>query len=97
MQDVAPGRTIGGRYTLNDRRLASADGVEVWNAADAARQAEVTLTLFPATAATSPAILDAARRAARVQDPRLVRILDVGTSGHLSWIVEEHHLSLIHI
>jgi len=91
VQDVAPGRTIGGRYTLNDRRLASADGVEVWNAADAARQAEVTLTLFPATAATSPAILDAARRAARVQDPRLVRILDVGTSGHLSWIVEEHH------
>ncbi|QQS02103.1 MAG: hypothetical protein IPK37_07045 [Austwickia sp.] len=91
MQDVAPGRTIGGRYTLNERRLASADGVEAWSATDAATHVEVTLTLFSATASTSPAILDAARRAAHVQDPRLVRILDVGTSGHLSWIVEEHH------
>lgn len=91
MQDVAPGRTIGGRYTLNERRLASADGIEAWSARDSARAAEVTLTLFPATAAPSPAILDAARRAAHVQDDRLVRILDVGTSGHLSWIVEEDH------
>ena len=59
VQDVAPGRTIGGRYTLNERRLASADGIEAWSARDSARAAEVTLTLFPATAATSPAILDA--------------------------------------
>lgn len=91
MQDVAPGRTVGGRYTLNERRLASGDGMEAWSAVDTARRIEVTLTAFPSTAATSPNILDAARRAAQVDDQRLVRILDVGTSGGLSWIVEEHH------
>lgn len=91
MQDVAPGRTIGGRYTLNERRLASADGVEAWSATDAHLQAEVTITLLESESATSPAVLDAARRAAHVQDHRLVRILDVGEGGGLSWIVEEHH------
>ncbi|GAB79054.1 hypothetical protein SAMN05421595_2914 [Austwickia chelonae] len=93
MQDIAPGRTIGGRYTLNERRLASADGVEAWSATDTTLQAEITVTLFSSASKTSAAVLDAARRAAHVQDHRLVRILDVGSADNLSWIVEEHHES----
>src|SRR5690606_13689242 len=39
--------------------------------------------------ATAQAALDGARRVASVDDPRLVRVLDVGSEDGLAWIVEE--------
>lgn len=91
MQDIAPGRTIGGRYLLEERRHASADGIEVWRAVDQTLQAEARLTLVPHALPHADAVVDAARRAAGVQDHRLVQILDIGAVDGFSWIVEEHH------
>lgn len=90
MQDVAPGRTIGGRYTLNERRLESPDGVEAWSAKDGQDDGSVIITLLPESLPTTAAIADAARRAESIQDQRLVRILEVGSTDGVSWIVEEH-------
>ena len=91
MQDIAPGRTIGGRYLLEERRRASADGIEVWRAVDQTLHAETRLTLVPQALAHADAVVDAARRAAGVQDHRLVQILDIGDVDGFAWIVEEHH------
>lgn len=91
MQDIAPGRTIGGRYLLEERRHASADGIEVWRAVDQTLQAETRVTLVPHALPHADAVVDAARRAAGVQDHRLVQILDIGAADGVSWIVEEQH------
>ncbi len=91
MQDIAPGRTIAGRYLLQERRLASADGIEVWQAVDDILRAEVRVTLIPEGLPHAEAAVDAARRVANVQDHRLVQILAVGVTDGVSWIVEEFH------
>ncbi|MBW3084160.1 hypothetical protein KEM60_00344 [Austwickia sp. TVS 96-490-7B] len=91
MQELAPGRIIGGRYTLDERLLTSADGRESWTATDTTLQAEVSVTLVPADSDGAAGMLDAARRAAHVRDHRLVRVLDVGSTDGVSWVVEEHH------
>ena len=43
----------------------------------------------PRLASVAAAALDAARRAAGIEDPRLVRVLDVGTDQGVGFIVEE--------
>ncbi|MEP7161329.1 MAG: hypothetical protein ABI746_09520, partial [Dermatophilaceae bacterium] len=92
MQDIAPGRTIVGRYLLQERHLASADGIEVWQAVDNTLRAEVRVTLIPEGLPHAEAAVDAARRVANVQDHRLVQILDIGVTDGVSWIVEEFHV-----
>ena len=91
VQDIAPGRTIAGRYLLQERRLASADGIEVWQAVDDTLRAEVRVTLIPEGLPHADAAVDAARRVANVQDHRLVQILDIGVTDGVSWIVEEFY------
>jgi hypothetical protein len=50
---------------------------------------EVALTIVDSEHPNRAAILDAARRAAGVEDTRLVRILDVGTQAGSNYVVEE--------
>jgi hypothetical protein len=50
---------------------------------------EVVLVCFLTASSVASATLDAARRAAGIEDPRLVRVLDVGTDGDLAFVVEE--------
>lgn len=88
MQGVGPGTVLGGRYALR-RRLSHGPDLERWSAVDATLKREVALTVVGATHPNCAGVLDAARRAAGVEDARLVRILDVGTENDSSFIVED--------
>ena len=88
MQGVGPGSVLGGRYAVT---LRTSEGVhhERWRAHDHTLEREVVLVCFSATASVAAAALDAARRAAGIEDSRLVRVLDVGTDQGVGFIVEE--------
>ena len=88
MQGVGPGTSLGGRYALRSR-LSHRSDLEHWSAHDTTLERDVAVTVFDSRHPHAAAVLDAARRAAGVEDPRLVRILDVGTQAGASWIVEE--------
>ena len=88
MQGAGPGTLLGGRYALR-RRLSQAPDLERWSAHDTTLEREVTLTVVDSGHPNRAGVLDAARRAAGVEDTRLVRILDVGTQDGNSFIVEE--------
>jgi hypothetical protein len=85
---VGPGTILGGRYSLR-RRQVQGRQVERWSAHDTTLERDVTLTVIDADHPNRAGILDAARRAAGVEDTRLVRILDVGTQDGNSFFVEE--------
>ncbi len=93
MDRLEVGTVLGERYAL-DELLARREGgsLEYWSARDVTLGRLVAVTVLPATGefeATAQAALDGARRVASVDDPRLVRVLDVGSEDGLSWIVEE--------
>lgn len=88
MQGVGPGSVLGGRYAVT---LRTSEGThhERWRANDHTLEREVVLVCFPAASSVAAAALDAARRAAGIEDSRLVRVLDVGTDQGVGFIVEE--------
>ena len=88
MQGVGPGTSLGGRYALRTR-LSHRSDLEHWSAHDTTLERDVAVTVFDGGHPHAAAVLDAARRAAGVEDSRLARILDVGTAGGVSWIIEE--------
>jgi hypothetical protein len=79
---------LGGRYAVR-RRLAQLPRSERWSAHDTTLEREVVVVCFPADDPNADAALDAARRAAGIDNDRLVRILDVGRSDDLGYFVEE--------
>jgi len=88
VQGVGPGSLLGGRY-LVQRRVAQHSRFERWAAADQTLDREVVLLCFDADGPTAAAALDAARRAAGVEDHRLVRVLDIGRDDAVAFVVEE--------
>jgi len=88
VQGIGPGTVLGSRYALR-RRLSHGPDLERWFALDITLQRDVTLTVVSTEHPNCAGVLDAARRAAGVEDARLIRILDVGTEADSSFIVEE--------
>ena len=88
MQGVGPGTSLGGRDALRTR-LSHRSDLEHWSAHDTTLERDVAVTVFDGNHPHAAAVLDAARRAAGVEDSRLARILDVGSAGGVSWIIEE--------
>ena len=88
MKGVDPGTVLGGRYSLR-HCLSVGRNLEQWSAHDTTLRREVALTLIGAEHPNKAGALDAARRAAGVEDARLVRILDVGTHNDNSFIVQD--------
>lgn len=88
MQGVGTGRVIAGRYGLQERRAHQGE-LEVWSGTDTIAHRPVSITIFPVTIPRAEATLDAARRSAVVDDPRLVAVLDVGSDHAVAWIIEE--------
>lgn len=76
LDGVGHGTTLAGRYRL-DQPLHPGGASEVWRAVDTALDRPVAVR-FVARAAAADA-LDAARRTSLVEDPRLLRVLDVGS------------------
>ena len=88
MQGVGPGSLLGGRYVVQ-RRVAQHVRFERWTAADQTLDREVVLLCFDAAGPQTSVALDAARRAAGIEEARLVRILDVGSHEGVAFVVEE--------
>ena len=88
MHGVGPGSVLGGRYAVTVRTYTGVHH-ERWRASDHTLEREVVLVCFTAGSAAAAAALDAARRAAGVEDSRLVRVLDVGSDQGVGFIVEE--------
>ncbi|CAN5517715.1 hypothetical protein BH23ACT6_BH23ACT6_22690 [soil metagenome] len=89
---IDTGTVLGGRYALDELLARRDDTLDYWSAQDQTLDRLVAVTVLPATGeheAVAHAVLDGARRTAGVDDPRLVRVLDVGLEDGVCWIVEE--------
>ena len=84
---IGRGTLLSGRYELTDPRPCDLPGTTEWRATDQILGRPVVVRAFPAADA-GPA-LDAARRAALVADPRLVRVLDVGSDEGAGYVITE--------
>ncbi|WP_129338407.1 hypothetical protein [Cellulomonas endophytica] len=90
---VGPGSLLAGRYRLGAPVPGDLPGASTWDATDQILDRPVRAVLLH-TGAVARA-LDAARRAALVLDPRLVRVVDVGThtaedGTATGYVVTEH-------
>lgn len=88
MQGIGPGTILSGRYTA-ERRTARYTNAEQWTARDSTLDRPVLLLAVHREHHNVAAVLDAARRVAGLDNPRLCRILDVGSDGDISYVVEE--------
>jgi hypothetical protein len=88
VKGVGPGTVLGGRYTVH-RRLEQVRDTERWAADDTTLGRSVSLLCIAADDHRTPALLDAARRAASVTHTVFVRILDVGSDADVAYVVEE--------
>lgn len=92
VQGIEPGKVLAGRYALGELLAKRDDTLEYWSARDTTLQRMVAVTVLPSrgpNADVAAAFLDGARRTAGVDDPRLVRVLDVGEDDGHAWVVEE--------
>lgn len=86
--DVASGTVLADRYRLSTP-LRQTEDSQLWLADDATLDREVTVTIFNRSLSGAAAAMDSARRAAAVEDPHLVRVLDVGDQDDLTFIISE--------
>jgi hypothetical protein len=87
---VEPGSVLVERYRLGQPTTTDLAAATAWEAHDLILDREVRVTLVTGHYASDA--LDAARRAALVTDPRLVRVLDAGSDadGHKYVVTEPH-------
>ena len=88
MHGVGPSTVLGNRYAVQ-RRLEQLAHAERWSAHDTTLERNVVVVCFGEDDPHAAATLDAARRAAGLDNHRLVRVLDVGRSDGTAFYVEE--------
>ncbi|MGL5857253.1 MAG: protein kinase family protein [Angustibacter sp.] len=71
------------------RRLGEVVGSSTWQAHDETLDRLVFVRVVSRRHPRAEAVLDAARQAASVEDPRLVRVLDVGQDQQFTYVVNE--------
>ena len=79
------GTVLAGRYRVLSPVESDLAGASAWQATDQILDRAVRVRVLE-SGAVAPA-LDAARRAALVTDPRLVRVLDVGSHDGYGYVV----------
>ena len=84
---VGQGTLVAGRYRAIRPTASDVTGVTAWDANDQILDRPVRLAIL--TEGHVPQAVDAARRAALVADPRLVRVLDVGDHEGLAYMITE--------
>ena len=89
LDGVGHGSVLAGRYRLEDRQQSGPDG-SLWRATDETLERQVSVRVLRPGHPFAADVVDAARRAALVDDPRLARVLDVGDSDGKTYIVSEH-------
>jgi len=85
---IGPGALLAGRYRLQER-LQADEVTALWRAEDATLERPVGVKVLSADHARVQRTLDAARRAALVDDRRLQRVLGVGLEGGTGYVVLE--------
>lgn len=92
MRGIDTGTVLADRYVLEELLAQRDETLDYWSATDRTLDRLVAVTVLPASGEfeeMAHAVLDGARRTAGVDDPRLVRVLDVGLDDGFCWIVEE--------
>ena len=84
---VGRGTVLAGRYRVLQPLASDLEGSPAWQATDQILDRSVRVCIL--VSGNVPQALDAARRAALVSDPRLVRVLDVGSHEGVSYVVTE--------
>ena len=79
---------LAGRYRLDDRVRTRPDGA-LWRAVDETLERPVLVSAYAVGHPYGGEIVDAARRAALVEDPRLQRVLAAGTERGTPYVVLE--------
>jgi len=87
---VAPGTTLVARYRLDEQLRSDLADVTAWSAYDLILDRPVRVSLVGGAHVAEA--LDSARRAALVADPRLTRVLDVGSEGGVAYVVTEPYV-----
>src|SRR5690348_11096988 len=77
VSSVGPGSVLAGRYHAQ-KRLRRGPFSSIWQGLDETLERPVSLTVVDAGHPRTADIVDAARRAAGIDDTRLQRIFDVG-------------------
>lgn len=85
-----PGTVIGDQRYVTVRHLSEGADAEIWVAQDNTLDRLVTLLVIDLDSPEAPAVADAARRTAGVDNPRLVQVLDVGQEYDYVYVVEEN-------
>ena len=88
MDGVGPGTLLAGRYHVQ-QRVHQGTWSSIWQAVDETLERPVSLRVVDSGHPRGSDVVDAARRAAGVEDPRLQRILDVGVEDGLTYVVSE--------
>lgn len=84
---AGPGTTLVGRYLLAERLASDLVDVTAWSAHDSVLNRPVRVSLLAGEHVAEA--IDSARRAALVADPRLTRVLDVGTDDGIAYVITE--------
>ena len=85
---LEPGTRLVDRYRL-DQRLVQAAGTSWWRATDEVLDRPVSVCLLAADHDSAARVLDAARRAAALSDPRFLRVLDASEAQGVVYVVSE--------
>lgn len=85
---VAPGTVLADRYVIEDQ-LEEEGESQSWRAHDKVLARSVVVHILPSTSPLAADMLDAAKRASRVSDPRILQVLDAVDDGECSYVVRE--------
>ncbi|CAA9377653.1 MAG: hypothetical protein AVDCRST_MAG21-1530 [uncultured Nocardioidaceae bacterium] len=87
-QQVEPGAVLANRYVIEDL-LAEEGEASSWRARDEILARSVVLQIVPSTSPCAHPLLDGAKRASRIADPRLLQVLDAVDDGVHTYVVRE--------
>jgi putative peptidoglycan lipid II flippase len=85
---IEPGSLLADRYLVEDL-LAEEGPADSWRAFDQVLARSVVLQLVPSSSPYAEHLLDAAKRASHVTDPRILQVLDAVDDGQLTYVVRE--------
>jgi putative peptidoglycan lipid II flippase len=87
-EQASPSRVLAGRYRVEDL-LDEVGGVRSWRAVDEVLSRAVYIQTLPADDPRAARVIDAARAAAQVRDPRFLQVLDVDVENGFAYVVRE--------
>ncbi len=85
---VEPGTVLADRYVVEDL-LGEEGEAHSWRARDKVLARSVVLQVTPSSNPAAADLIDAAKRASHVSDPRVVQVLDAVKDEELSYVVRE--------